>query len=73
MSPTDTVDPSTQALFNKADQSLKPWAKPVVSTHLWKADFPATLSAGKYKIEVHVVQQDGQYRKAEIDLEVIGI
>ena len=72
MSLTDTVDPSTQALFNKADQSFKPWAKPVVSTHLWKADFPATLSAGEYKIEVHVVQQDGQYRKAEIDVEIIG-
>lgn len=58
MSRSRAIDPSTQALFQAAGSSRKPWAEPVVSTHLWSAPLPMDLPAGQHRIDVEVFEHD---------------
>jgi hypothetical protein len=68
---TNRPDPFIQQVFGRAPETIKPWVKPIPSSHLWTARLPQTLRPGTYALKVKVVDEYGREHRDGMVLEVV--
>ncbi len=65
-------DPFVQQLYGRYPGTIKPWVKPMPSSHIWSARLPRGLRAGHYALTVRVTDEYGREHRDAMVLEVIG-
>ena len=55
MTQSPQYDPLALALLTGVLDSGKPWARPIVTTHMWAAELPAPLERGAHVVRVRTV------------------
>ncbi len=65
-------DPFVQQLYGRYPGTIKPWVKPMPSSHLWSARLPRGLTPGTYALTVRVTDEYGREHRDAMVLEVIG-
>ena len=63
-------DPFVQEVFARNRETIKPWVKAELSSHIWTARLPAALEPGAHTIAVHVVDEYGRSHHDYLILEV---
>ncbi|WP_158807626.1 calcineurin-like phosphoesterase family protein [Beijerinckia sp. L45] len=64
-------DPFIQQVYGRYPDTIKPWVKPMASSHIWTAKLPAGLRQGTYAIKVKAVDEYGREHRDSMVLEVI--
>jgi len=64
------LDPFVEEMFGRNRETIKPWVKPVPSSHIWTARLPSNLEPGAHAIEVHVSDEYGRDHHDRLILEV---
>ena len=65
-------DPFVQQLYGRYPGTIKPWVKPMPSSHLWSARLPRGLAPGHYALTVQVKDEYGREHRDATVLEIIG-
>ena len=65
-------DPFVQQLYGRFPGTIKPWVKPMPSSHIWSARLPPGLRPGHYALSVQVKDEYGREHRDAMVLEVIG-
>jgi hypothetical protein len=66
------VDPHTEDLFLRHEDTLKSWVKAAPSSHIFVADLPADLTAGTHTLTVRAVDEFGRTHHDHRILEIVG-
>jgi hypothetical protein len=64
-------DPFIQQLYARYPDTIKPWVKPIASSHVWVAKLPAALRQGTYAVKVKAIDEYGREHRDGMILEVI--
>lgn len=65
-------DPFVEDVFDRNEGVKKPWIKAEMSSHIWVARLPATLSPGTHRLTVTAVTEYGDTVTGTTALEVVG-
>ena len=65
-------DPFIQQLYGRYPGTIKPWVKPMPSSHIWSARLPRGLRPGHYALTVRATDEYGREHRDATVLEVIG-
>ena len=64
-------DPFVQQIYGRYPDTIKPWVKPVPSSHIWSVKLPAGLRPGAYALKVKAVDEYGREHRDGMVLEVV--
>jgi hypothetical protein len=64
-------DPFIQQVYGRYPDTIKPWVKPMASSHIWTAKLPAGLRPGTYALRVSAVDEYGRGHRDSMILEVV--
>ncbi|MCW3475586.1 calcineurin-like phosphoesterase C-terminal domain-containing protein [Limobrevibacterium gyesilva] len=67
---TERTDPFVEAMYARNAGTMKPWAKPGLSSHVWQAPLPAGLPSGAHRIAVRATDEYGRTHQGWMVLEV---
>jgi len=65
-------DPASYELFERFAEVRKPWVQAETSSHMYRADLPAGLTAGVHTVTVAAVDEFGAEHKGTAILEIVA-
>jgi hypothetical protein len=71
MKKVNRPDPFIQQIYARNPETIKPWVKPVPSSHLWSVKLPAGLRPGAYALKVKAVDEYGREHRDGMVLEIV--
>ena len=70
MTPVRRPDPFIQQVYGRDPPTIKPWVRPMPSSHLWSARLPSGLAPGTYALHVRARDEYGRDHADAMVLEV---